>query len=111
MFSNMKIYAAGQLVENIEELGVLASIIDRTKPDARRLIESAMAHPVTDGVEARTPIVGGASRRLIFDLPAGLFKCGKLLPLHLLQLYLCLSRDIGNGSKMAPTSRNPGAEI
>ena len=84
----MKIYAAGQLVENIEELGVLASIIDRTKPVARRIIESAMAHPlvIAGDNERRKTIVGGESRRLIFDLPVGLFKCGKLLPLHLLQM-------------------------
>ena len=64
-------------------------MLERMKPTTRRNIESAMGHPlVNPGAtdESRKDIPGGASRRLIFDLPTGLFKAGKLLPLHMLQM-------------------------
>ena len=102
MFSNMKIDAASQLVEHIEELGVLANMIDRMKPSARRQIDSAMNHPLTDDADARKTLAGGQSRRLIMDLPAGLFKCGKLIPLHLLQM-LSVELTLGDKSQAFTT--------
>ena len=89
MFTSAKLYAGGQLVECVEELGALATILDKLKPSKRRLNDSMMSHVLTDVTgdgDARSDLGGNQSRRCITELPLGLFKsAGKMIPLHLLQ--------------------------
>ena len=49
MFSNVKLYAGGQLCENIEELGPLATILDKLKPYVRRANDSMMSRTLKQG--------------------------------------------------------------
>ena len=87
MFTSAKLYAGGQLVECIEELGPLATILDKLKPFRRRLNDSMMSHVLTAGDgDDRADLAANQSRRCITELPLGLFKsAGKMIPLHLLQ--------------------------
>ena len=85
MFTNFKIYVGGQLCENIEEAGPLCTILDKLKPGARRLNDSMMNHVLlTSDADIRADLAANQSRRVIFELPLGMFKTSKLLPLHLL---------------------------
>ena len=86
MFTNIKLYAGGQLCENIEELGPLANILDKLKPYVRRVNDSMMSHVIVGGsghLDARTPMAASASRRCILELPLGVFRTQKMIPLHL----------------------------
>ena len=78
MFTTMKLYAGGQLCENIEEYGPLANILDKLKPFNRRVNDSMLSHPLTNvNYDSRTALTGGKSRRCIVELGLGLFKSGK----------------------------------
>ena len=83
MFTNIKLYAGGQLVENIEELGPLANILDKLKPYVRRVNDSMMSHTLKQGsghLDSRSHVPNGDSRRCITELPLGLLKSGKSYP-------------------------------
>ena len=69
-------------MEQIDELGPLGSIADYLKPTVKRIQESTMEH-MHDGT-SRTALPGGASRRVVFELPFGMFRQHRWLPLHIL---------------------------
>ena len=82
MFTSCRLFLGGQVVEQIDEVQTLAKIIDSLQPANRRLNDSIMANPIkTGGYE---PIPAGGSRRLLFELPFGMFKQHRWLPLHIL---------------------------
>ena len=113
MFQSLKLYAGGQLCENIEEAGPLATILDKLKPSARRLNDSMMSHPLSgdDGAaDARENLYQGASRRLIFELPLGVFKSTKMLPLHLLS-GLTVELTLGDAAQAFATTQPPNWDI
>ena len=45
MFSSARLYTGGQLVEDIQELGVVAVVLAYFKPVNRRLNDSMLNHP------------------------------------------------------------------
>ena len=45
MFASARLYMGGQLVEDIQELGVVAVMLDYFKPVNRRINDSMMNHP------------------------------------------------------------------
>ena len=45
MFTSARLFLGGQVVEQIDELGPLATIIERLKPKERRNIDSMQTHP------------------------------------------------------------------
>ena len=49
MFSNIKVFASGQLCENVEEVGVIANILDKLKPYVKRVNDSMMSHTLIQG--------------------------------------------------------------
>ena len=106
MFTSYKVYTDGQLLENIEEAGPLCNILDRCKPVARRMNESAMNHPLTtaDG-DARGTLAANESRRIIMDLPLGILRTKKMLPMHLVNIII----ELTLGDKMAAFKDNVGA--
>ena len=80
MFANIKLYAGGQLVENIEELGPLANILDKLKPYVRRVNDSMMSHTLKQGsahLDSTSHVPNADSHRCISELPLGLFESGK----------------------------------
>ena len=80
MFTNIKLYAGGQLVENVEELGPLANSLDKLKLYVRRVSDSMMSHTLKQGsghLDGRSHVPSADSRRRIMELPLGLFKSGK----------------------------------
>ena len=79
MFQSAKLFAGGQLVEPFEELGPLATILDKLKPSMQRVNDSMLSHPIANGqghLDARIAIPASQSRRCIVELPCGLFKSG-----------------------------------
>ena len=79
-FNPQSFFAGGQLVEQFEELGPLATILDKLKPGMRRVNDSMLSHPIANGqgqLDARIGIPASQSRRCIVELPFGLFKSGK----------------------------------
>ena len=85
MFTSARLFLGGQVVEQIDELGPLATIIEKTKPHARQLIDSMQTHPFNDAGTA-TVVPAGGSRRLLFELPFGMFNSSQTrwLPWHIL---------------------------
>ena len=72
MFQSAKLFAGGQLVEQFEELGPLATILDKLKPYRRRVNDSMLSHPIANGNgagDARIAIPASQSRRCIVELP------------------------------------------
>ena len=49
MFTSAKLYAGGQLVECIEELGPMSTILDKLKPYKRCVNDSVMSHVMAGG--------------------------------------------------------------
>ena len=45
MFTSARLFLGGQVLEQIDELGPLATIIERLKPKERRIIYSMQTHP------------------------------------------------------------------
>ena len=82
MFTSARLFLGGQVVEQIDELAPLATIIDRLKPRLRRYNESIQTHPMDEN-EAVAVMPGGSSRRLLFDLPFGIFRQHRFIPLHI----------------------------
>ena len=83
MFTSARLYMGGQLVEDIQELGVVAVMLDYFKPVNRRINDSMMNHPLAANNDDRTALRNGRSRKLIFELPFGMLKQRLWLPLHL----------------------------
>ena len=82
MFASCRLSLGGQVVEQIDEVQTLAKIIDSLQPEKRRFNDSMMAHPFNDtGYEA---IPADKSRRLLIELPFGMFRQHRWLPLHIL---------------------------
>ena len=73
----------GQLVEDIQELGVVAVMLDYFKPVNRRLNDNMMNHPLAANNDIRTALRNGRGLELIFELPFGMIKQRLWLPLHL----------------------------
>ena len=82
MFESCRLFLGGQVVEQIDELGPLGSIADYLKPTVKRIRESTMEH-THDGT-TRTTLPANASRRVVFELPFGMFRQHRWLPLHTL---------------------------
>ena len=80
MFSSVRIYMGEQLVEDIQELGVVAVMLDDFKPVNRRLNDSMMNHPLVANNDVRTSLRSGRGRGLIFELPFGMLKQWLWLP-------------------------------
>ena len=82
MFTNIKLYASGQIVENSEELCPLAISLDKLKPYVRRVNDSMMSHTLKQGsghLDGRAHLPSSDSRTCICELPLGLFRSGKLI--------------------------------
>ena len=82
MFTSARLFVGGQVIEQIDELGPLAAIVERLKPRQRRYIDSMQTHPMETN-EAVTAVPANGSRRLLFELPFGMFKQHRWNPLHI----------------------------
>ena len=82
MFTSARLFLGGQVIEQIDELGPLATIIERLKPNERRYIDSMQSHPLL-GNDTVVPVPANGARRLLFELPLGLFKQHRWAPLHI----------------------------
>ena len=71
MFTSCRLFLGGQVVEQIDEVQTLAKIIDRLQPSNRRFFDTIMARPVDNG--AYQPVATNGSRRLLIELPLGMF--------------------------------------
>ena len=83
MFRRARLFAAGQLVEDITELANQATLRDRMLPMARRVNNSIEAHPLNPDTEAYSAIGAKKKRRVIANLPFGTLNQPCWLPLHL----------------------------
>ena len=91
LFQRCRLYVAGALVEDIDNVGTLTAMLERLKSSARRYndaLESGHAmlgggntasYNVDD--ESLTPIAAGTARRTISKLPFGLMAQEKWMPL------------------------------
>ena len=82
MFTNCRLFLGGQVVEQIDEVQTLAKIIDRLQPSQRRFTDSMMGHPIDNGQYKQ--VAASGSRRLLIELPFGMFRQHRWLPLHIL---------------------------
>ena len=92
MFSRVRLYLAGSLVEDIDGCGTLTSILERLKSSSRRSNDAMESgHPMTGGTNAASfnvdneslaPIPAGEARRTLSKLPFGLFAQDKYMPLQ-----------------------------
>ena len=74
MFSSCRLFLGGQVVEQIDDNQVLATLLDRFKPSWRQITDSMENHPINPADGSRTAIGQNKSRRLIFELPFGMLK-------------------------------------
>ena len=79
MFASARLCLGGQVIEQIDELGPLATIIERLKPKERRNIDSMQTHPLKEN-DTVEDVPAGTSRRLLFELPFGMFKQHRWIP-------------------------------
>ena len=91
MFQRCRLYIAGSLVEDIDNVGTLTAMLERLKSSARRYNDamesghsmlggsSAASYNVDD--ESLTPIAAGEARRTISKLPFGLMAQDKWMAL------------------------------
>ena len=83
MFQSARLLLNGQACESIDELPVMASIMDKLQPVSTRITRSMQHHPIKDNGEY-TPLKAGRSRFLLIDLPFGLTRQHLWLPLHII---------------------------
>jgi hypothetical protein len=84
MFSRLRLHCAGQVAEDIQEVGAFAMMLERMQPNARRIQNALMAHPMTAanlGDESYAAIPGGEARTVTFQLPFGLLNQSLWMPL------------------------------
>jgi hypothetical protein len=91
MFSRCRLYIAGSLVEDIDNVGTLTAVMERLKSSARRYNDALESgHAMLGGGssasynidnESLTPIGAGEARRTISKLPFGLMAQEKWMPL------------------------------
>ena len=75
MFSRARLYVAGQLAEDLTECGHSSVMMERMKPNARRINDSMEAHAMTganSANESYSAIPAGESRKVVCSLPFGL---------------------------------------
>ena len=101
MFSSARLYMGGQLVEDIQELGPLAVMLDYFKPLNRRINDSMMNHPLATNADPRTNLRAQRSRRIIVELPFGMLKQRLWLPLHLTS-QLVVEVTLGPATRPCP---------
>ena len=97
MFTSARLFLGGQVIEQIDELGPLATIIENLKPRARKHIDSIQTHPMEPN-EAYKNMPANASRRLLFELPFGLFKQHRWIPLHIVS-QLVVELTLGDATQ------------
>ena len=91
MFQRCRLYIAGSLVEDIDNVGSLTAMLERLKSSARRYNDAMESgHAMTGGAttaaynvdnESLTAIGAGEARRTISKLPFGLMAQDKWMPL------------------------------
>ena len=110
MFSSARLYMGGQLVVDIQELGVVAVMLDYFKPVNRRLNDSMMNHPLVATNDTRTALRSGRGRKLIFELPLGMLNQRLWLPLHLTS-QLVIELTLGLAAQSLSGVANTSAEF
>ena len=83
MFRRARLFASGQLVEDITELANQATLRDRLLPMSRRVNNSIEARPTTTD-ETFSAIPQHAKRRVICNIPFGVLNQPSWLPSHLI---------------------------
>ena len=84
MFRRGLLFAASQLVEDRMELATEAAVTDRLLEPYRRLDNSNEAHPLGNPFNGDYQVLGATkSRRILVNLPFGVFQQPKWIPLHL----------------------------
>ena len=91
MFQRARLYCAGSLVEDIDNVGTLTAMLERLKSSSRRQNDALESgHAMTGGVtagpfnidnESLTAMAAGTARRTISKLPSGLLAQDKWMPL------------------------------
>ena len=91
MFQRCRLYIAGSLVEDIDNVGTLTAMLERLKSSARRYNDAMESgHAMLGGADAASfnidneslqPIAAGAARCTISHLPFGLMAQEKWFPL------------------------------
>ena len=91
MFQRCRLYVAGALVEDIDNVGTLTAIMERLKSAPRRYNDAMESgHAMLGGTDAPsfniddetlTPMAAGTARRTISKLPFGLLAQDKWMPL------------------------------
>ena len=110
MFSRLRLYIGGQLAEDLTEVGHLAMLLERIKPNARRLNDSLEAHAMTAnlGDEAYSPIPANGARKVVFSLPFGMLNQQKWMPFGLVAAGgIVLEAELSSNALQAFTT--PGA--
>ena len=110
MFSSARLYMGGQLVEDIQELGVVVVMLDYFKPVHRRLNDSMQNHPLAQNDDVRTALRATRGRRLIFELPFGMFRQRLWLPLHLTS-QLVIELTLGPAAQSLSGGANTSADF
>ena len=110
MFSSARLYMGGQLVEDIQELGVVVVMLDYFKPVNRRINDSMMNHPLTANDDDRTTLRGSHSRKLIFELPFGMLRQRLWLPLHLTS-QLVIELTLGPAAQTLSGAANTSSQF
>ena len=84
MFRRARPFAASQLVEDRMELATEAAVTDRLFELYRRLDNSNEAHPLGNPFNGDSQVLGATkSRKILVNLPFGVFQQPKWIPLHL----------------------------
>ena len=110
MFSSARLYMGGQLVEDIQELGVVSVMLDYFKPLNRRLNDSMQNHPLAANDDTREPLRAGRGRKLIFELPFGMLRQRLWLPLHLTS-QLVIELTLGPAAQSLSGTANTSSQF
>ena len=100
MFRRARLFVSSQICEDWTELGASTVLMDRMKDTLRRSNDSLDSHILTGGGSSDTysAIPGGASRKVLMQLPFGVINSPKWIPLGLVSGGLIIELELGDAA-------------
>ena len=113
MFSRIRVFVAGQQVENMDFCGEICTLTDRLKSADRRQNDSVEHHLLTSGTgDAYMSIPASGSRKVLFSLPCGATMMEKWVPLALVSGGFVVEMELNSDTGAAfDTTNTPNWDI
>ena len=107
MFSRIRVFCAGQQIENLDHVGEICTLTDRLKSADRRQNNSVEHHLLTSGTgDTYMSIPASGSRKVLFQLPCGSTNMEKWVPLALVSGGFVVEMELNADSGAAFDTTN-----